>query len=81
MSTWIGVALERGLGQLKGRWQITERADSTLQAERDRLVKDLARERERLQAAEEPSGRAGKRAATGPTALVPALVCLSLAPS
>ena len=33
--------------------QLTERAESTLQAERARLAEDLARERERLKAAED----------------------------
>lgn len=39
--------LERQLGRLEGRLELTARAESTLQAERDRLIADLDRERER----------------------------------
>src|SRR5215212_3625229 len=40
-------ALERELGRLEGRLELTEQAESTLRAERERLLEDLARERER----------------------------------
>jgi excisionase family DNA binding protein len=39
--------LQRDLGRLEGRLQLTERAESTMQQERERLVADLERERER----------------------------------
>jgi hypothetical protein len=46
---WIErvTALERELGRLEGRLELTERAESTLRAERERLLEDLAQERER----------------------------------
>ena len=40
-------ALERELGRLEGRLELTERAESTMRDERERLLEDLARERER----------------------------------
>jgi len=40
-------ALERELGRLEGRLELTERAESTMRAERERLLEDLAQERER----------------------------------
>jgi chromosome segregation ATPase len=42
-----GTALERELGRLEGRLELTERAESTMRDERERLLEDLARERER----------------------------------
>ncbi len=39
--------LQRQLGRLKGRLELTELTGSTMQAERDRLIADLDRERER----------------------------------
>jgi excisionase family DNA binding protein len=47
---WIGrvTTLERELGRLEGRLELTERAESTLREERQRLLEDLDRERERL---------------------------------
>ncbi len=39
--------LERELGRLEARLELTERAESTMQAERERLAEDLRRERER----------------------------------
>lgn len=46
---WIErvAALERELGRLEGRLELTERAESTMREERERLLEDLARERER----------------------------------
>ena len=46
---WIErvTALERELGRLEGRLELTERAESTIRAERERLLEDLAWERER----------------------------------
>jgi vacuolar-type H+-ATPase subunit I/STV1 len=46
---WIErvTALERELGRLEGRLELTERAESTMRDERERLLEDLARERER----------------------------------
>ena len=40
-------ALERELGRLEGRLELTEHTESTMRAERERLLEDLARERER----------------------------------
>ncbi len=47
---WIErvTTLERELGRLEGRLELTERAESTLREERQRLLEDLDRERERL---------------------------------
>jgi excisionase family DNA binding protein len=39
--------LERALGRLEGRLELTERAESTVREERDRILEDLKRERER----------------------------------
>jgi chromosome segregation ATPase len=39
--------LEREIGRLQGRLELTERAESTMQQERERLIGDLDRERER----------------------------------
>ena len=46
---WIerAAALERELGRLEGRLELTERAESTMRAERERLLEELAQERER----------------------------------
>jgi len=46
---WIErvTALERELGRLEGRLEFTERAESNMREERERLLEDLARERER----------------------------------
>jgi excisionase family DNA binding protein len=46
---WIErvTALERELGRLEGRLELTERAESSMREERERLLEDLARERER----------------------------------
>jgi excisionase family DNA binding protein len=46
---WIDriAALERELGRLEGRLELTERAESTLREDRERLLGDLDRERER----------------------------------
>lgn len=56
--------LQRQLGRLEGRLELTERTESTMQQERERLVADLDRERERaerlereLEAARQASGR------------------------
>ncbi len=40
-------SLERELGRLEGRLELTEQAESTMREERERLLEDLARERER----------------------------------
>ena len=39
--------LERALGRLEGRLELTERAESTMRAERERLLEELTQERER----------------------------------
>ena len=46
---WIErvTALERELGRVEGRLELTERAESTMREERERLLEDLDRERER----------------------------------
>jgi excisionase family DNA binding protein len=46
---WIErvAALERELGRLEGRLELTERAESTMREDRERLLEDLDRERER----------------------------------
>ena len=41
--------LQRQLGRLEGRLELTERAESTMQQERERLIGDLDRERERAE--------------------------------
>ena len=41
--------LQRQLGRLEGRLELTERAESTMQQERERLIEDLERERERAE--------------------------------
>jgi chromosome segregation ATPase len=41
--------LERELGRLEARLELTEVAESTMQAERERLLEDLRRERERAE--------------------------------
>jgi excisionase family DNA binding protein len=45
---WIErvTTLERELGRLEGRLELTERAESTMREERERLLEELARERE-----------------------------------
>jgi excisionase family DNA binding protein len=40
-------ALQRELGRLEGRLELTERTESTMREERERLLADLERERER----------------------------------
>jgi excisionase family DNA binding protein len=46
---WIErvTTLERELGRLEGRLELTERAESTMREERQRLLEDLDREKER----------------------------------
>jgi excisionase family DNA binding protein len=46
---WIErvTTLERELGRLEGRLELTERAESTMREERERLLEELDRERER----------------------------------
>lgn len=39
--------LQRQLGRLEGRLELTERTESTMQSERERLIEDVNRERER----------------------------------
>ena len=39
--------LERELGRLEGRLELTERAESTMREDRERLLEDVARERAR----------------------------------
>lgn len=53
VSEWVGrlEALQRELGRLESRLELTEKAGSTVRDERDRLLQDLERERaERLEA-------------------------------
>jgi hypothetical protein len=45
--------LQRELGRLEGRLELTERTESTMREERERLLADLARERERADRMEE----------------------------
>ena len=40
-----GRALERQLGRLEGRLELSERAESTIREERDRLLRELEEER------------------------------------
>jgi len=40
-------ALQRELGRLEGRLELTEKTESTMREERERLLEDLRRERER----------------------------------
>jgi excisionase family DNA binding protein len=48
---WIErvTTLQRELGRLEGRLELTEKAESTLQSERARLLEDLQRERTRAE--------------------------------
>lgn len=46
-------ALQRELGRLEGRLEITEKAESTIREERDRLLEERDRERERAERLEE----------------------------
>ena len=39
--------MQRELGRLEGRLELTERTESTMREERERLIADLVRERER----------------------------------
>jgi excisionase family DNA binding protein len=53
VSDWVDrvAALQRQLGRLESRLELTEKAESTVREERDRLLQDLERERaERLEA-------------------------------
>jgi excisionase family DNA binding protein len=53
VSDWVDrvEALQRQLGRLESRLELTEKAESTVREERDRLLQDLERERaERLEA-------------------------------
>lgn len=45
--------LQRQLGRLEGRLELTERTESTMQQERERLMADLDRERERAERLEQ----------------------------
>jgi excisionase family DNA binding protein len=49
---WLGriEALQRELGRLEGRLELTERAESTVREERDRLLRELEEERRQRQA-------------------------------
>jgi excisionase family DNA binding protein len=51
-SEWLGriEALQRELGRLEGRLELTERAESTVREERDRLLRELEEERRQRQA-------------------------------
>jgi excisionase family DNA binding protein len=51
-SEWLGrvEALQRQLGRLEGRLELTERAESTVREERDRLLRELEEERRQRQA-------------------------------
>jgi chromosome segregation ATPase len=48
VSEWLGrvEVLQRELGRLEGRLEITERAESTVKEERDRLLRELEEERQ-----------------------------------
>jgi excisionase family DNA binding protein len=46
-------ALQRELGRLEGRLELTEKTESTMREERERLLADLERERERADRMEE----------------------------
>jgi excisionase family DNA binding protein len=48
ISEWLGrvEALQRELGRLEGRLELTERAESTVREERDRLLRELEEERQ-----------------------------------
>ena len=61
---WIErvAALERELGRLEGRLELTERAESTMREERERLLEDLARERERAAQKQESAEEAREEA-------------------
>jgi hypothetical protein len=59
---WIErvTTLERELGRLEGRLELTEKTESTMREERERLLSDLGRERERadqLEGAQEEARR------------------------
>ena len=57
-SSWIGLLLERERGRLEGRLELTEQAESTTRAERDRLIAELEAERaERRRLQEQPEER------------------------
>ncbi len=49
--------MERELGRLEGRLELTERAESTIREERDRLLEERERERERAERLEEERER------------------------
>lgn len=51
-------ALERELRRLEGRLELEKRAESTLQAERERLIADLERARERAERIERELAKA-----------------------
>jgi regulator of replication initiation timing len=51
------IRLSSEVGELRGRLELTVRAESTLQEERDRLVRDLEREREERREAREEALR------------------------
>lgn len=51
------VRLSSEVGELRGRLELTEKAESTLQEERDRLIGDLEREREERREAHEEAER------------------------
>jgi excisionase family DNA binding protein len=61
---WIErvTALERELGRLEGRLELTERAESTMREERERLLEDLSRERERAAQEQERAEEAQQEA-------------------
>jgi excisionase family DNA binding protein len=65
---WIErvTALERELGRLEGRLELTERAESTMREERERLLEHLSRERTRR-----PRAGEGQRSPTGHRAIYP----------
>ncbi len=55
--------LQYQLGRLEGRLELTERAESTMQQERERLIADLERERERAERLEAELEQARRDAA------------------
>ena len=53
--------LNREMGRLEGRLELTELAESTLRAERERLLEDLEREKRRAESKSERAGELEER--------------------
>src|ERR687894_765894 len=54
-------ALNREMGRLEGRLELTELAESTMRAERERLLEDLEREKRRAESEGERAGQLKER--------------------